>query len=121
MEPLVDMALPRWFTPQYLARYPQEAAGVAAMLRATSPAGYAGCGDAIAAMDLRPLLPLIKAPTLVISGEQDPAAPPSQGALTARGVAGSRLTVIRGASHFAHFQAPGPVNSALLAHFRQAK
>lgn len=119
MQPLVDMALPRWFTPEYLARYPQEAAGVAAMLRATSPAGYAGCGDAIAAMDLRPLLPLIKAPTLVISGERDPVAPPSQGALTARGITGSRLTVIRGASHFAHFQAPGPVTNALLAHFRQ--
>ena len=40
----------------------------AGMLRATSPAGYAGCGAAIAAMDLRPLLPAIKAPTLVISG-----------------------------------------------------
>lgn len=118
MEPLVDMVLPRWFTPEYLARHPQEVAGVAAMLRATSPAGYAGCGDAIAAMDLRPLLPLIKAPTLVISGAEDPAAPPAQGAQTAQGIAGSRMTVIRGASHFAHFQDPGPVTSALLAHFR---
>jgi 3-oxoadipate enol-lactonase len=121
MEPLADMVLPRWFTPDYLARYPREVAEVAGMLRATSPAGYAGCGDAIAAMDLRPLLPLISAPTLVISGAQDPAAPPFQGALTARGIRGSRLAVIRGASHFAHFQAPGPVTDALLAHFRGAQ
>jgi pimeloyl-ACP methyl ester carboxylesterase len=96
-------------------------AEVAGMLRGTSPAGYAGCGDAIAAMDLRPLLPSIKAPTLVISGAEDPAAPPSQGALTALGIKGSRLTVIRGASHFAHFQAPGPVTGALAAHFQAGR
>lgn len=120
MEPIVDTVVARWFTPAFLAASPGEVAGVAGMLRATSPAGYAGCGDAIAAMDLRPLLPAIKAPTLVISGAEDPAAPPPQGALTARGVTGSRLTVIRGASHFAHFQAPGPVTDALVTHFQAA-
>jgi 3-oxoadipate enol-lactonase len=121
MEPIVDMVVPRWFTPAFLAGYPGEVSGVAGMLRATNPAGYAGCADAIAAMDLRPLLPAVKAPTLVISGAEDPAAPPSQGALTALGINGSRLTVIRGASHFAHFQAPGPVTAALLTHFHAAR
>jgi pimeloyl-ACP methyl ester carboxylesterase len=88
------------------------------MLSATNPAGYAGCGDAIAGLDLRPLLPSVKAATLVISGAQDPAAPPSQGAITALGIQGSRLAVVRGASHFAHFETPGPVTDALLRHFR---
>jgi 3-oxoadipate enol-lactonase len=120
MEPIVDMVVPRWFTPAFLAACPGEVAGVAGMLRATIPAGYAGCGDAIAAMDLRPLLPAIKVPTLVVSGAEDPAAPPPQGALTAQGIKGSRLTVIRGASHFAHFQAPGPVTDALVTHFQAA-
>jgi 3-oxoadipate enol-lactonase len=120
MEPIVDMVVPRWFTPAYLAACPGEVAGVAGMLRATNPAGYAGCGDAIAAMDLRPLLPAIKAPTLVISGAEDPAAPPSQGALAARGIKDSRLAVIRGASHFAHFQSPGPVTDALVTHLQAA-
>jgi 3-oxoadipate enol-lactonase len=121
MEAIADLVLPRWFTPAFRAGHPGEVAEVAGMLRGTSPAGYAGCGDAIAAMDLRPLLPSIKAPTLVISGAEDPAAPPSQGALTALGIKDSRLTVIRGASHFAHFQAPGPVTDALAAHFQAGR
>jgi 3-oxoadipate enol-lactonase len=112
------MAVPRWFTPAFLARSPDEVAWIAGMLSVTNPAGYAGCGDAIAGLDLRPLLPSVKAPTLVISGAQDPAAPPSQGAITALGIQGSRLAVMRGASHFAHFETPGPVTDALLRHFR---
>ena len=115
---IADMAVPRWFTPAFLARSADEVSGVTDMLKATSPAGYAGCGDAIAAMDLRPLLPSVKAPTLVLSGAEDPAAPPGQGALAALGIAGSRLAVVRGASHFAHFEKPGPVTDALLRHFR---
>ena len=43
--------------------------------------------------------------------------PPSVGAYTARNIPGARLTVIRGASHFAHYERPGPVTDALLAHF----
>jgi 3-oxoadipate enol-lactonase len=115
---IADMAVPRWFTPAFLARSAGEVSCVAGMLSATNPAGYAGCGDAIAGMDLRPLLPSVKAPTLVVSGAEDPAAPPCQGAITALGIQDSRLTVVRGASHFAHFETPGPVTDALLRHFR---
>ncbi|HEX3959965.1 MAG TPA: alpha/beta fold hydrolase [Trebonia sp.] len=115
---IAGMAVPRWFTPAFLAGSPDEVECVAGMLRATNPAGYAGCGDAIAGLDLRPLLPSIKAPTLVISGAEDPAAPPCQGASTALGIKDSRLAVMRGASHFAHYQNPGPVTDALLRHFR---
>jgi pimeloyl-ACP methyl ester carboxylesterase len=87
------------------------------MLTATRPEGYAGCGEAIAALDLRPLLPSVQAPTLVLSGAEDVAAPPSTGAATARAIPGARLTVIQGAAHFAHYERPGPVTDALLAHF----
>jgi 3-oxoadipate enol-lactonase len=114
---IVDMAVPRWFTPAFVQRSPEVVATVVQDLKATSPNGYAGCGDAIAAMDLRPLLPSVKSPTLVISAAEDPAAPPAQGAATALGIPRSRFTVIRGASHFAHVQAPGPVTDALLRHF----
>jgi hypothetical protein len=36
--------------------------------------------------------------------------------MTATGVADSRLRVIRGASHLAPYQTPGPVTAAILAH-----
>jgi pimeloyl-ACP methyl ester carboxylesterase len=86
------------------------------MLLGTDPEGYAGCGEAIAGMDLRPLLGSVTAPTLVIAGAEDLAAPPWQAAMTASGVAGSRLRVIRGASHLAPYQTPGPVTEAILGH-----
>ena len=86
------------------------------MLHGTDPQGYAGCAEAIAGLDLAPALGSIKAPTLVISGAEDLAAPPWQGARTALGIAGSRLRVIRGTSHLAPYQTPGPVSAAILAH-----
>ena len=117
MAAIADMVVPRWFTPSFVSRSPDEVAAVVAMLQGTNARGYAGCAEAIAAMDLRPLPGLVKAPTLVLSGAEDPAAPPSAGGFTARGIAGSRLVVVRGASHFAHYEKPGPVTDALLSHF----
>ena len=118
MAPLADIVVPRWFTPRFLAAEPGQVETVVAMLKGTSPEGYAGCGEAIAALDLRPQLPSVKAPTLVLSGAEDVAAPPSVGACTARNIPGARLTVIRAASHFAHYEKPGPVTNALLTHFQ---
>ena len=117
MAAITDMVVPRWFTPSFVSRSPEQVATVLGMLHGTNPGGYAGCAEAIAAMDLRPLLGPVKAPTLVLSGAEDPAAPPSAGGFTARGIAGSRLVVIRGASHLAHYEKPGPVTDALLSHF----
>jgi 3-oxoadipate enol-lactonase len=118
MAPLADVVVPRWFTPHFLTAEPEQVETVVAMLKGTSPEGYAGCGEAIAALDLRPRLPSVQAPTLVLSGAEDVAAPPSVGAYTARNIPGARLTVIQAASHFAHYEKPGPVTDALLTHFR---
>src|SRR5271156_3202072 len=80
MAAISEMIPPRWFTPDFIARDPAAVAFVMDMLHGTDPGGYAGCGEAIAEMDLRPALGSIKAPTLVISGAEDQAAPPWQGA-----------------------------------------
>lgn len=118
MPPLAETVVPRWFTPAFTAREPEQVETVVAMLKATNPEGYAGCGEAIAALDLRPQVSAVKAPTLVLSGAEDVAAPPSVGAYTARNIPGARLTVIQAASHFAHYEKPGPVTDALVTHFR---
>ncbi len=116
MAAIAEMVPARWFTPGFIARQPAAVALVVGMLLGTDPAGYAGCGEAIAGMDLRPALGAIKAPTLVISGAEDQAAPPWQGAMTATGIAQSRLRVIRGASHLAPYQVPGPVTALISEH-----
>jgi len=116
MAAIGEMIPPRWFTADFIARQPAAVAAVMDMLLGTDPQGYAGCAEAIADLDLAPVLGAIKAPTLVLAGAEDPAAPPWQGARTALGIAESRLTVIRGTSHLAPYQSPGPVTAAILGH-----
>jgi pimeloyl-ACP methyl ester carboxylesterase len=67
-------------------------------------------------MDLRPDLPAISAPALVIAGADDPATPPEFGAAIARGIDGARLEVIPGAAHLAAVSASDPVTAALTNH-----
>jgi 3-oxoadipate enol-lactonase len=116
MAALVDQVVARWFTPAFFQRQPEAVATVVAMLTGTDPEGYAGCAEAIAAMDLRPMLPAITAPTLVIAASEDPATPPGHGARIARAIGGARLTVVRGASHLANYEAPGEITVALRQH-----
>jgi 3-oxoadipate enol-lactonase len=119
MAAISEMTPPRWFTADFIARRPAAVSAVLDMLLGTDPRGYAGCADAIADLDLAPLAPAlgaIKAPTLVLAGAEDPAAPPWQGARTALSITDSRLTVIRGTSHLAPYQTPGPVTAAILGH-----
>jgi pimeloyl-ACP methyl ester carboxylesterase len=72
-------------------------------------------------MDLRPALPAISAPTLVIAGSEDPATPPWHGAVIARGIPDSRLRVIRGAAHLANVSQPSEVTVALTGHLLAAQ
>lgn len=113
---LVGPTTGRWFTPGFVARHPGPVAAVAAMFTGTNPEGYAGCAEAIAAMDQRQSITAITAPTLVVAGADDPSTPPGQGALLAQAIPGAALTVVRGAAHLANYENPGPVTAALAAH-----
>jgi 3-oxoadipate enol-lactonase len=113
---ITGQSLGRWFTEPFVQACPATVAAHAATLEAVDPEGYAGCCAAIAAMDLRPLLGSITAPTLVIAGSEDPATPPAHGALIASRIHGASLQVIRGTAHLANVQAHGQVTAALLAH-----
>jgi 3-oxoadipate enol-lactonase len=108
--------LGRWFTPAFAARAPEVIERFAAEFERTDPVGYAGCCEAIAAMDLRAALSDIAAPTLVLAGAEDPATPPEHGAAIAALVRAGRLEVIPAAAHLATVQAAGTVSAALLEH-----
>jgi 3-oxoadipate enol-lactonase len=110
----------RWFTPAFRAAQPDVPAAFTAGLAETIDEGYAGCCEAIAAMDQRSSLGEISAPTLVIAGADDPATPPWHGAVIASGIAGSRLRVIRGGAHLANVSAAGEVSALLLPHLLDA-
>jgi 3-oxoadipate enol-lactonase len=112
---IADQVLDRWFSAAFRAANPAAVTWASAMLAATPAEGYAGCCEAIAAMDLRPALGAISAPTLVISGSADPATPPAHGAQIAAAIAGAQLAVVP-AAHLANIEAPLDVSTRLLAH-----
>jgi 3-oxoadipate enol-lactonase len=116
MASITTPVLGRWFTPGLSSREPEIIGRFSAEFERTDPVGYAGCCEAIAAMDLRPDLPSITVPMLVLAGAEDPATPPEHGAAIADLVDGARLEVIPAAAHLAAVEAPGPVTAALLAH-----
>ncbi|HKT00012.1 MAG TPA: 3-oxoadipate enol-lactonase [Rugosimonospora sp.] len=111
---VAEAVLARWFTVRYLARH--DVAGYRAMLAGTPAEGYAGCCEAIAAMDLRPVLPRIVAPTLVVSGSDDPAIPPPFGEQIAAAVPGARFEALDDAAHLAAVEQPGAVARLLRQH-----
>jgi 3-oxoadipate enol-lactonase len=113
---IADAVVARWFTPDFAAASPDVITWARDMLLATPPEGYAGCCEAIAAMDLRPLLPTITAPTLVLVGEQDPSAPLPHAEVIAEGIADARLVVVPGASHLATAEEPDLCGQLLLDH-----
>jgi 3-oxoadipate enol-lactonase len=108
LEAIVDAVLERWFTPAFadVRRYRE-------MFLSTDREGYARCCDALARWDAREELDLIAAPTLVISGADDPSAPPEHGELIASRIAGARHETIAGARHLANVEFAAEFNALL--------
>jgi 3-oxoadipate enol-lactonase len=116
-EAIAEPVVARWFTPSF-----DDAPRYAAMLAATPDLGYAACCEAIAAMDLRPVLGDITADTLVISGHDDTAIPPEHGRRVAEGIGGrARFTELADAAHLASVQRPDEVTRLLLDHLGDAR
>ncbi len=110
----------RWFTPGYAARAPEVVGAFRGTLEQVDPAGYAGCCEAIAPMDLRGSLGAVTAPTLVIGGSDDSATPPEHAADVAARIPGARLEVAAGAAHLATVSSADVVTPALADHLRAA-
>ena len=116
MAALADGVIERWFTPAFRAENPGAVEGMARTLRETDPGGYAGCCAAIRDMDLRDRLPSIAAPTLVVSGAEDPATPPEHGRLIADAIPGARFEVVPDAAHIANVERPRRITRLILTH-----
>ena len=87
---------------------------VRATLLATDPVGYAGCCAAIRDMDHRPLLGGIRAPTLVIGGDQDVSTPWwGNGEVLVASIPGARAAKIA-AAHLSNLERPATFTTATL-------
>jgi 3-oxoadipate enol-lactonase / 4-carboxymuconolactone decarboxylase len=113
---IADAVLERWFTPAFRASQRDVVEWARRMLLGTPAEGYAACCEAVRDADLRRRLGDIRAPTLVIAGADDPAAPPEQAKLICDSIPHARLVVIEQAAHLANAEQPDAATSALLDH-----
>jgi 3-oxoadipate enol-lactonase len=118
IEPLVDATARRWFPPEFIENNPAVFQKACEMIRKTPVKGFIGCAGALANYDLRPGLPGISAPTLLIVGTKD-ATVPGIKAINAA-IPGSKLVELQGAGHLSNLEQPdafsGALQQFLLAH-----
>jgi 3-oxoadipate enol-lactonase len=113
MEPLVEGTLSRWFTAPFREKRKDVVEKVAQMIRTTPPAGYAGCCQAIAQLNLTDRISAIKTPTVVIVGEDDPGTPVAASKVIAENIKGAKLEIITAAAHLSNMEQPEAFNRAL--------
>jgi 3-oxoadipate enol-lactonase len=112
---IAQATVERWFTPGYIEANPEVAARMRALIADTPAEGYAGCAEAIAAMDQEEAIRTVRAPTLVIAGIEDPATPPRHGELIAERIPNARLELVNGA-HLSNYERAEDVTRLILAH-----
>jgi pimeloyl-ACP methyl ester carboxylesterase len=111
---LAELVPPRrWGNPTFLPTIAADAlrAGPRALFRAT---------NYILHDDVRPLLPRLTMPTLLVWGRHDPMTPLSQGEEMARGIPGARLLVFEDAAHMPMVDRPQRFNQEVLQFLRDA-
>src|SRR5207302_1455450 len=115
LEPLADATMERWFTPVFRQQQPDEVRRIRDIFTGNDPVGYAQAASALSRFDVRPQLGRIKAPTLVITGDQDSACPPDLGRQIASSVCNARFDLLASASHAAPVEQPAAFNERVLS------
>ena len=113
---VAEAVLERWFTPALRESHPEVVEWAEQMLRDTPPEGYAGCCEAIAGADLPGRLGGIRAPTAIIAGAEDHAAPPDRSEFIRVSLPDAHVIVLSSAAHLANVEQPEAVTRAILDH-----
>ena len=112
---LVEGTIKRWFTAPFIERAPKDIEKVRHMILGTNVDGYMACGSAVRDMAQSTMLLKIKTPTLVLSGQYDPACTVDQGTVLHRLIDGSKMVVLQDAAHLSNIEQPAGFNSAVRA------
>lgn len=110
---IADVAMRRLFSPEFQQQNPALLAQRKERFLALDPKTFHGACEALATLDLRPLLPAVKVPVLVLVGEQDEATPPPMSHELNAGLPNSRLLVLAGCAHVPQLQAPDVFMAAI--------
>lgn len=110
--PLAEAMMPKMLTAAASAALVEE---VRAMMHDQQPEGAILALLAIASRpDSRPTLPLLRAPTLILVGQEDALTPPESAKALAAAIPGARYQIVQGAAHLAPMERPDEINAALI-------
>jgi pimeloyl-ACP methyl ester carboxylesterase len=117
----VDAAVDRWFDEAWRRRDPDLVARVRGTMLANDPASYLACYAVFAVGDreVGPLLSDIAAPTLAITGSDDPGSTPDMSHRLAAAIPDAYAVVVEGARHLLPLERPGELAAALTKHFER--
>ena len=114
LEPLADPTMERWFTDAFKPQKPARWKQIRNTIAATTPAGYLGCSAAIMDYDFLAQLSVLRLPTLVVCGADDPGTPASENRRIAGLVPGARYEEIADARHFPNVEHPEAFNRIMM-------
>lgn len=106
---LAEFQLARWFTPAFLAAYPDVGERLLDVFRTTDLDSYSAACRAMGVFDIRSDLPGIDVPTSVVVGADDPATSPAHSEELHRLIPGATLHVIADCSHLSAVERPDEV------------
>ena len=105
LAPLADPVMERWFSPAFRAGRSTDLVGWRNLFLRTDPLGYANTCATLRDTDLTARIPQIAAPTLILAGDADLAAPLDL-VRNCTAIPGSRLEIIQGAGHIPSIEQP---------------
>jgi 3-oxoadipate enol-lactonase len=101
-----EVAMRRLFAPAFQQAHPELIEERRARFLAVHPETFHAACAALAALDLRPQVPGVKLPVLVLVGEQDEATPPDMAREVASLLPDARFVLLPGCAHVPQLQAP---------------
>lgn len=110
---LVDFQVTRWFSEAFRAAHPEVVSQCVATFLKNDVITYAASCRMLGAADLRRSLAGLRVPTAVLVGEEDYATPLAMAEALHKGIAGSTLTVLKGARHLTPLERPDEVAAEL--------
>jgi pimeloyl-ACP methyl ester carboxylesterase len=115
MAAVADLAVDRWFSPQWQVEHPAQVDQVRRRLADTDPVGYLKAYRVFIAGD--PLMPegaaAVTAATLAMTGELDSGSTPAMSRALAAAVTGGQVRILAGLHHLPPVEAPSTFASAL--------
>lgn len=107
-----DEFIPDWIPGLVTDDAPQELREeIISIMSDFHPAGYRAMAVAFADLDLRPVLPQIRVPTLLVWGEDDRRSPLSVGRQMSDSIPAARLVVLHGCGHMSNLEQPEQFNT----------